>query len=146
VQRWQEQGGGEDRRHGPKHAPANKLSNAEKHQIVAVATSPEYRGLSPKQIVPKLADLGIYLASEASFYRTLREQALLAHRERYKPSSARRPSEHVATGPWQVASWDITYLKTHVAGAFFYGCGSFATTAGDRIRLLDDTKVRRAST
>ena len=120
VQRWQTQGGGEDRRYGPKHAPANKLSDAEKRQILAVANSPEYRDQSPKQIVPKLADRGIYLASEASFYRTLHEQQLINHRERSKPASAHRPSEHVATGPWQVASWDITYLKTLVAGRFWY--------------------------
>jgi len=120
VQRWQAQDGGQDRWYGPKHAPANKLSDAEKRQIVAVANSPEYRDLSPKQIVPKLADRGIYLASEASFYRTLREQQLVNHRERSKPASAHRPSEHVATGPWQVASWDITYLKSLVAGRFWY--------------------------
>ncbi len=120
VQRWQTQGGGQDRRYGPKRAPANKLSDAEKRQIVAVANSPEYRDLSPKQIVPKLADQGIYIGSEASFYRTLREQQLINHRERSKPASAHRPSEHVATGPWQVASWDITYLKSLVAGRFWY--------------------------
>lgn len=120
VQRWQHAGGGEDRRYGPKRAPANKLSDAEKRQILAVANSPEYRDMSPKQIVPRLADQGIYVASESSFHRTLHEHDLVNHRERSKPASARRPSEHVATGPWQVASWDITYLKTHVAGAFFY--------------------------
>lgn len=120
VQRWQAQDGGEDRRYGPKSEPANKLSETEKRKIVAVANSPEYRDVSPKQIVPRLADQGIYIASEASFYRTLREQQLINHRERSKPASAHRPSEHVATGPWQVASWDITYLKTHVAGCFLY--------------------------
>jgi len=31
-----------------------------------------------------------------------------------------RPHEHVADGPWQVASWDITYLRSFVRGQFFY--------------------------
>jgi transposase InsO family protein len=31
-----------------------------------------------------------------------------------------RPKEHVATGPCQVWSWDITYLQSSVKGSFFY--------------------------
>jgi putative transposase len=120
VQRWQARGGGEDRRYGPKREPANKLSEPEVARILAVANSPEFRDVSPKLIVPRLADQGIYLASESSFYRTLHAHKLMNHRERSKPASGHRPSEHVATGPWQVASWDITYLKTHVRGVFFY--------------------------
>lgn len=120
VQRWRKLGGGEDSRYGPKRPPANKLSETEKRKILEVANSPEYRDVSPKQIVPKLADQGIYIASESSFYRTLHEQDLVHHRERSRPASGHRPSEHVATGPWQVASWDITYLRSHVAGAFYY--------------------------
>ncbi len=120
VQRWQTQGSGEDLRCGPKRAPANKLSEPERRKIVKVATSPEYRDLSPKQIVPRLADQGLYIASESSFYRTLHAEHMLHHRERSKPASGHRPSEHVATGPWQVGSWDITYLKTDVPGVFLY--------------------------
>lgn len=120
VQRWTARGGGEDRRYGPKSEPANKLSEVEVARILAVANSPEFRDVSPKLIVPRLADQGIYLASESSFYRTLHAHKLMNHRERSKPASGHRPSEHVATGPWQVASWDITYLKTHVRGVFFY--------------------------
>jgi transposase InsO family protein len=120
VQRWRLPGGGEDRRYGPRREPANKLSALEKRTILAVANSPEYRDVSPKQIVPRLADQGIWVGSESSFYRTLAEHDLVHHRERSHPATAHRPSEHVATGPWQLASWDITYLRTHVAGAFLY--------------------------
>jgi len=120
VQRWQARGGGEDRRYGPKTEPANKLSEVEVARILAVANSPEFRDVSPKLIVPQLADQGIYLASESSFYRTLHAHKLMSHRERSKPKSNHRPREHVATGPWQVASWDITYLKSHVRGVFYY--------------------------
>ena len=119
VQRWRQRGGG-DRRCGPKQEPANKLSEAERRQIVHLANLPAYRDLSPKQIVPQLADQGRYIASESSFYRVLREHGLMHHRERSRPPTASRPRERVATGPWQVASWDITYIKTNISGKFYY--------------------------
>lgn len=43
VQRWQARGGGEDLRHGPKSAPANKLSDAEERRVLKIANSPDYR-------------------------------------------------------------------------------------------------------
>lgn len=64
LQRWKTLGIGEDRRAGPKQVPKNKLSSQERNRILEVANSREHRDLSPKQIVPKLADEGVYLASE----------------------------------------------------------------------------------
>ncbi|KQC04791.1 MAG: integrase [Methanoculleus sp. SDB] len=118
--RWRQQGGGQDQRQGPSDAPANKLSEQERQQVLAVANSAPFRDLSPKQIVPQLADQGVYLASESTFYRVLKEHAMLAHRQASKPAVTHRPKAHVATGPCQVWSWDITYLKTSVKGLFFY--------------------------
>lgn len=121
IQRWKAQSIGEDLRAGPKDVPGNKLSEAERAQVLQIANAPEHRDLSPKQIVPLLADQGIYVASEATFYRVLRAEDLVKHREPSRPPTARhRPAEHVATGPNQVWSWDITYLKSPVRGSFFY--------------------------
>jgi transposase InsO family protein len=120
VQRWREQGGGEDRREGPRREPANKLTPAERRRLLAAVNSPEYRDLSPKQIVPRLADLGTYLGSESTVYRLLRDEGQLTHREPSRPASARRPREWVASGPGEVWSWDITYLKSPVRGQFYY--------------------------
>jgi len=120
IIRWRKQGGGQDQRKGPLTAPANKLSNQERDQIIDIANSAPFRDLSPKQIVPKLADQGVYLASESTFYRILKEQKMLTHRQASKPGAARPPKEYVATGPGQVWSWDITYLQTSVKGLFFY--------------------------
>ncbi len=120
VQRWRDQNGGFDRRNGPRNAPANKLTPAERQQILTVANCPEYRDLSPRQIVSRLADEGRYIASESTFYRILRAENQLAHRERCRPVRHRRPREKKATGPCQVWSWDITYLRTPVKGRFFY--------------------------
>ena len=119
IIRWRQKGGGQDQRKGPLTAPANKLSEQERQQILDISNSAPFRDLSPKQIVPKLADQGVYLASESTFYRVLKEHAMLAHRQASKPAVA-RPKEHVATGPCQVWSWDITYLQTSVKGLFFY--------------------------
>ena len=108
-----------DGRHGPNRVPANKLTTTERRKIIEVATSPEFRDRSPKQIVPLLADRAVYLASESTFYRVLHDEDLQRPRSRARVAS-HRPREHVADGPWQVASWDITYLRSHVRGQFFF--------------------------
>ena len=120
IQRWVQQNGGEDRRHGPLQSPANKLTLAERQDVLSIANAPQYRDLSPKQIVPRLADEGRYLASESTFYRVLRQEHQLAHRERCRPPTHRRPREKVASGPCQVWSWDITYLRSTVSGRYYY--------------------------
>lgn len=88
--------------------------------MLSVANSPEFRDLSPKQIVPRLADQGQYLASESSFYRILRAEGQMAHREPSKPARHKPPKEKVATAPNQVWSWDITYLAAAIRGTFYY--------------------------
>lgn len=108
-----------DGRKGPRRSPANKLSQRERDQVVNVATSAEFRDMSPKQIVPLLADRGRYVASESTFYRVLHDEKLQHRCSRTRPP-AKRPREHAADGPWQVASWDITYLRSHVRGQFFF--------------------------
>jgi putative transposase len=120
IQRWRKPSAEEDRRSGPRSSPANRLTQRERQRILSVANSEEFRDLSPKQIVPRLADRGEYLASESSFYRVLQAAKQMAHRGRAKPPTRRAPPELHAMGPNQVWSWDITYLKSSVKGLFFY--------------------------
>lgn len=120
VERWRSQEVCDDRREGPMSPPPNKLTQQERQKIVSTMNGPEYRDLSPNQIVPLLADKGHYLGSESSFYRILREEALQHHREPSRPARHTRPEEKVATGSNQVWSWDITYLASPVRGRFFY--------------------------
>jgi putative transposase len=120
LTRWCAEGGGKDGRVDAGVSPAHKLTVVEKAQIVAHATSPEYRDLSPRQIVPLLADKGVYVASESSFYRVLHEHGLMSYREPSRPRTHRRPPEHVATGPNTCWAWDITYLRSPIRGVFFY--------------------------
>lgn len=120
VQRWKRQGIGEDRRAGPRNAPGNKLSAEECIAILSLLLSPRFRDLSVSQIVARLADDGVYLASESTMRRLLRAEKLATHRSAARPATHARPRELVATGPNQVWSWDITYLRSPTRGVFFY--------------------------
>lgn len=120
YQRWSVQGPGEDGRMGPNTEPANKLNVLERQRIIEVATSTQFRDMSPKQIVPHLADRGDYLGSESSFYRVLRANDAMTHRSPARRPTANAPREHAATGSGQVWSWDITYLRSSVRGSFYY--------------------------
>jgi len=110
-----------DGRTTAKHpAPANKLSIMEEEQIIATCNSPEYASLPPSQIVPALADCGVYIASESSFYRVLRKAGQLERRGRMqKPRKVERPRSFLAEKPNQVWSWDITYLASSIKGLFY---------------------------
>jgi transposase InsO family protein len=110
----------EDKRKGPLTVPANKLTLAEIQEIVHISTSAEYVDLAPSQIVPSLADKGIYIASESSFYKTLKDKKLLEHRGKSKKKVDNRPAPLVALGPNQIYSWDITYLRSNIVGKFYY--------------------------
>ncbi len=70
--------------------------------------------------MPILADRGIYIASESTFYRVLREAKQLQHRGRSKEPVKREISTHVATAPNRVYTWDITYLNGPVKGRHYY--------------------------
>lgn len=120
FRRWRDSPEQGDERQGPKTQPANKLSQYERKKVIEIATSEKYRDHSPDKIVPMLADEGIYLASESTFYRIMREEKMLVHRSDVSPKSRHRPEPLVATGPNQVYSWDITYLRTPILGIFLY--------------------------
>jgi putative transposase len=101
--------------------PVNKLSEEERDANIEVVNQPEYASLPPSQIVPKLADKGVYMASESSFYRVLHERSQVQHRgktQQHKKHPA--PSSFTATGPNQVWSWDITYCSSRVRGQYYY--------------------------
>jgi len=121
FQRWSRPENAEDGRLDAKHEPCNKLTELERQRIIQVANEPEYADLPPSKIVPKLADKGIYLASESSYYRVLKDAKQLSHRQKARPTGQRKkPRALTASGPNQIYSWDITYLPTAVKGIFVY--------------------------
>lgn len=101
--------------------PFNRLSSEEENRIRDVCHQPEYASLPPSQIVPRLADKGIYLASESTFYRILRRSGEVHRRGRQgRQQKVTVPTTYTATGPCQVWSWDITWLPSVVRGRWYY--------------------------
>ena len=70
-------------------APSNKLSEAEVRAVLDACHRPDTAHLPPTQIVPRLADEGVYLASESTFYRILKTEGMGARRGRAHPSRDR---------------------------------------------------------
>lgn len=102
-------------------APAHRLTVAERERIVSVCNQPAYAHLPPSQIVPKLADQGKYVGSESSFYRVLKAHDQVHHRGSTRAPRARQiPTTHIAAGPNEVWTWDVTWLPSRVRGRFFY--------------------------
>ena len=119
LQRWRNDSR-DDGRKNNRFPVKNALSPEEIHHLIATACSPEFRDKSPRQIVPILAERGIYIASESTFYRVLRKFGLLKHRSNAKAPQRNKPEEYQATGPNQIWTWDISYLLSFEKGVFHY--------------------------
>lgn len=121
LQRWQAAESLVDKRTLRHHSPPHKLSETERQAIISITNQAAYEELPPSQIVPLLADKGIYIGSESSFYRVLREAQQVRHRRSSKPPQPRHsPQALCATAPNQVYCWDITYLPTTVQGQYVF--------------------------
>ncbi|GAB1387742.1 hypothetical protein MASR1M59_28900 [Melaminivora sp.] len=117
LRRWRSRQA--DARKGAVKQCPQALSEDERQRIIAVCNTPEHQSLPPSQIVPRLADAGVYIASESSFYRVLRAHGQAQRRGRARtPRKVSRPQALRATAPNQVWSWDITYLPSTVRGQF----------------------------
>lgn len=111
----------EDQRpHAIRPTPRHKLTDAEKAEILRAVNQPEFASKPPSQIVPVLADRGVYIASESSFYRVLREAGEQNRRGRALRPESRPPQSFCATERNQVWSWDITYLSGPVRGLYYF--------------------------
>jgi transposase InsO family protein len=118
LTRWRGTPANEDLRRGPRTKPTNALTATEERKAIALMTAPEHSSMSPDTLVPHLATMGIYVASQSTMYRLLRREKLLRNRGRARSRTRRRPREHVATAPNQVWAWDITFLPTVIRGRF----------------------------
>lgn len=118
--RWKTLGYTDKRKGAIKKVP-RKLTEEEQNQIEKMACSRRFVDSNPYEIVAELLDEGIYIASVRSFYRVLKERKLINHRRGDRaPRNISKPPELVATGPDQVYSWDITWLKSEVSGKYYY--------------------------
>lgn len=93
------------------------LENA---KILATMHEEEYIDLCPREIVPKLADKGVYLGSIRTFYRVLSRNEEIRERR----LQARRPPINApvleATGPNQIWTWDISRLAGPYQGKWYF--------------------------
>ena len=124
LQRWNAQEGltaGDGRPQAVHPTPSHALSPAERAALLAAANEPRFASVPPARIVPMLADEGVYLGSESSMVRVLREHGQNTRRGRAKaPKATRPPTTHIATAPGQVWCWDMTYLPAKVMGRWFH--------------------------
>jgi hypothetical protein len=89
LKRWRKaflsNGDGNDCRKGSHRLISHKLSEEERQRILLTCNQAEYASLPPGQIVPALADQGIYIGSESSFYRVLHAHGQVQRRGRARP-------------------------------------------------------------
>ena len=119
--RWS-RGKTDDNRKGSQKYIPRKLSEQEREYFYTVANEARFRDMTPSQIVATLLEEGVYLASESTLHRIMRERkANIRRTENRIPRTSETPPGLIATGPNQVWSWDITWLKTDVKGIYMYG-------------------------
>lgn len=121
IREWRKKPAGKDRRpEALRPASPIALSDEERDEILRVCNHPDHADLPPGQIVPRLADKGIYLASESTFYRVLKANNQAARRGKARaPAPRKAPKRHTASAPNQIWVWDITWLPSEVAGIFY---------------------------
>jgi putative transposase len=113
YRKWMNDPDGEDGRPRAIHAPNSKaLCIEEKKAVLERYCHPDVCDLSIRQAYYKLLDDGEYLASESTVYRIFRKSNVNVRRDGSRaPVKRNKPTSFEATGPNQVWSWDITYLK-----------------------------------
>ena len=125
LRRWglmiRSQGFCSDQRKGAPRHVAHRFSEEERQQVLVTINDPRFADLTPSQIVAILAEEGVYVGSESTIYRIMRQEGLLNHRGRSRPPrEPREPPVLEATGIHQVLAWDITLLPGPAKGQFYY--------------------------
>lgn len=120
IQHW-EKNGSKDKRKGASKCVRNKLTATEESEIVKTCCNSRFMNLTPYEIVPILAEEGKYIASVSSFYRVLDKAGLLFCKRKYNKQSKKNiPEEIKASAPYEILSWDISWLKTNIQGKYYY--------------------------
>lgn len=114
-------GDGRNRRKGSPRLVSHRLSEEERQRILLPCNQLEYSSLPPSQIVLVLADQGLYIGSESSFYRVLHQAGQCHRRGRARlPQERRSVPRLMADRTNALWSWEITHLPTTVRGAWLY--------------------------
>ena len=115
------QGFSVDRRRGAPREVAHRFTPEERQRVIETINDPRFADLTPAQIVAILAEERIYVGSESTIYRIMRQEGLLNHRGRTRqPREPRDVPVLEATAIHQVLAWDITLLPGPMKGQFYY--------------------------
>jgi putative transposase len=108
---------------GPKparRAPARRLADIERRQVLDVLHEPRFVDLAPAQVFATLLEEGRYLCSVRTMHRVLAENSELRERRDQLRHPAYAKPELLATGPNQLWSWDITKLLGPAKWTYYY--------------------------
>jgi putative transposase len=103
----------------PRSSP-RALSATEKTTVREVLNSERFADLAPRQVYGTLLDEGEYYCSISTMYRILGEQGEVNERRQQRTHPTYTRPELLATGPNQVWSWDITWLRGPGKWQHFY--------------------------
>ena len=113
-------------RHGPRHgprkpgpAPSNALTDVERDRVLTLLRSPRFADLAVAQVWAMLLDEGVYLCSQATMHRLLREAGENRDRRRQRTHPAKVKPHLIANATCEVWSWDITKLPGPARGVYF---------------------------
>ena len=114
------------RRHGPRHgprkpgpSPSNALTGLERDGVLTLLRSPRFADLAVAQVWAMLLDEGVYLCSQATMHRLLREAGENRDRRRQRTHPAKIKPHLIANAICEVWSWDITKLPGPARGVYF---------------------------
>jgi transposase InsO family protein len=96
------------------------LTPAQQEQVLSELNSERFLDCSPRQVWATLLDEEIYLCSWRTMYRLLKQHDQVRERRNVRRHPKYTRPELAASGPNQVWTWDITYLKGPVRGQFYY--------------------------
>jgi len=96
------------------------LSASERATVLDVLHSERFVDLAPAEVYATLLDEGVYLCSESTMYRLLRERGETGDRRQHATHPATVKPELVADAPNRVWSWDITKLHGPAKWTYYY--------------------------
>lgn len=103
----------------PRPRPARALSDAERAEVLAIATSETHVDRSPGSIVSSLLDKGRYICSVRTMYRILGSEKMVSERRAIARHPTYSKPDLTAERPCEVWTWDITKLKGPHKGTMY---------------------------
>jgi putative transposase len=101
-------------------AQPRALTADERTAVLDVLHCERFVDLAPAQVWAILLDEGVYLGSQSTFYRLLRQAGEVRERRAQATHPAKVKPELVATAPNAVWSWDITKLRGPAKWTYFH--------------------------